>query len=229
MIIKRIVFLANSRKNFERCVAGIEVLQNGYGDWIRPISLRLGGGLNQIERCYVNNIEPSILDIIDIALISHRPHLNHTEDWLTSTRRHWIKRGSISWNTAFSLVDSPETLWINGWNTFNGINDEMPLNLSKNLQSSLYLIAVSSLFIYVISDYRKTGKRIFASFNYKDVEYKFSVTDSFCEEELKKLDFGDYQYDDCLLTISLSEPFRKNDGNLYQYKLIAAIILKPKE
>ena len=38
--VKRIVCLANSFKIGGSCIAGKEVLANGYGGWIRPVSAR---------------------------------------------------------------------------------------------------------------------------------------------------------------------------------------------
>lgn len=57
--VKRIVCLANSRKQSGRCIAGKEVLENGYGHWIRPVSARPSAEVSEEERRYDISIHPS--------------------------------------------------------------------------------------------------------------------------------------------------------------------------
>ena len=66
--VKRIVCLANARKEGERCLAGKELLPDGRsGAWIRPISdQRDNGALVEHERVYVDRTEPALLDIVNI-------------------------------------------------------------------------------------------------------------------------------------------------------------------
>ena len=55
---KRIVCLANSRKMSGRCIAGKEVLDTGYGEWIRPISKRETAEISEEEMRFENGEIP---------------------------------------------------------------------------------------------------------------------------------------------------------------------------
>ena len=225
MITKRIVILANSRKNAERCLAGVEVPFTPINSWVRPISIRLGHGLNEMERLYQNKNEPEVLDVVDITLIRAQPHSCQSENWLISSRQIWKKIYSISWSQAASIAETPAALWSNGHSTYSGKNDEVPTNLVADFKKSLFLIHAISVVIHVFKDY--TGnKKIHASFLYCGFNYRFSVTDVIYEQQYKQKEFGNFQLGECLLTISLGEPFTKKNGIVCHYKLIAAIIEK---
>src|ERR1035438_2085128 len=80
---KDIVCLANSRKHSGRCVAGKEVLADGYGKWIRPVSARPSAEISEEERRYENGVLARVLDIIRIPIIGATPQLYHRA--ITST------------------------------------------------------------------------------------------------------------------------------------------------
>ena len=66
---KTIVCLANSRKLSGRCIAGKELVNSGYGSWIRPVSHRPTEEISEEERRFENGDDPQILDRISIQLI----------------------------------------------------------------------------------------------------------------------------------------------------------------
>ena len=224
MIYKRIVLLANSRKHAERCLAGIELNQNPK-KWIRPVSSRPGEGLNEAERHYKNNIEPATLDIVDVPLIQPNPHGCQRENWLVSPRDYWIKQGSMSYNDVLPLAQPPLILWKNGNSTYNGINDEVPTEEAQKSTYSICLLESPHVTIHVFNNY-VGQKKVHAEFIHAGVRYRLSVTDSIYEPHFKSKPLGSYNMGTCILTISIGEPFNKNDGKSYQYKLVAGIIPK---
>ena len=71
--IKRIVCLANSRKEGDRCIAGKELLADGSpGGWVRPVSDRGDEAVNESERQYEDGDEPRVLDVVDVPLLELR-------------------------------------------------------------------------------------------------------------------------------------------------------------
>lgn len=222
MIKKNMLLLANSRKHSERCLAGREFSSSSWQGWVRPVSAREGEGLNSYERKYRDDGEPAVLDLIEVPLIRANPHSCQTENWLVSPDDWWTKIGNVSWDNAYDLAESPEELWFNGQHTYLGINDEIPWRISKSYTSSLCLIYAPSVDISVSTSFDKTKVR--AAFSYRDVRYNLSLTDSIWEPHFRGQGRGTYRLNDCLLTISLSEPFKKNGGEFYQYKLVAAAI-----
>jgi len=78
---KTIVCLANSRKPPSgRCIAGKEILESGYGGWIRPVSARPSAEVSEEERRYKDGRDPRVLDIIVVPMIAPAPSLHQTEN-----------------------------------------------------------------------------------------------------------------------------------------------------
>ncbi len=121
--VKRIVCLANSRKPPSgRCIAGKEVLENGYGPWIRPASARPSAEVSEEERRYENGQDPRLLHIIDVPMIEAAPMLHQTENHIIDGDYYWTKRGELIWTELNQLIDRPTTLWANGDSTYYGLN-----------------------------------------------------------------------------------------------------------
>ena len=81
--VKRIVCLANSRKQKERCIAGKELLADGRpGGWVRPVSDRGDEAVSSFERQYKDRTEPRVLDVIDVPVLEERPNTYQSENWL---------------------------------------------------------------------------------------------------------------------------------------------------
>jgi hypothetical protein len=115
--VKRIVCLANSRKHSGRCIAGKEVLERGYGPWIRPISARPSAEVSEEERRYETGRDPRVLDIIDIPMIAAAPVLHQTENHVIDAEHYWTKTNELPWADLKRLVDNPAMLWSNGDST----------------------------------------------------------------------------------------------------------------
>ncbi len=221
--VKRIVCLANSRKLSGRCIAGREWDQEKRaGDWIRPVSVRKSQEVSEYERQYEDGSDPRLLDIIDIPMKRPQPEDHQSENWLLDPEYYWEKVGSYSPFELSSLVDPVEPLWIDGDSTYSGRNDKIPIDARVKIRTSLRLIEVEELTLYVFAPGEAFGnakRRVQGWFVYSGQHYRLWVTDPTYERRyLSKLD-GTYRIGACHLTISLGEPY---EGAIY--KLIAAIL-----
>ena len=219
MFTKKIICLANSIKINGRCVAGKEILgHNKFGNWIRPVSARQKGELSVHEISYDQVSCPKLLDIVTIPLRKRSPQTYQVENTLIESGRKWVKSREFNKNSVAKMLDDVPTLWLNGWNSSNGMNDRIPQEIAEQqIISSLLLIKPISLRIHVEQEFK--GKKARAKFKYKGVEYWLVITDPL-EEAYKKKPAGDYKISgEVFLCVSLGEPF---DG--WCYKLVAGVI-----
>jgi hypothetical protein len=220
VIVKRVLCLANSRKLSGRCVAGPEATNDGPTVWIRPVSSREHQEVSEYERQYENGSDPKVLDLIDIPLIKRIPKEYQQENWLLDPDRYWVKIGSVVPDDLDRYVHPESPLWIDGYSTYNGLNDKVPIDLAKTLETSLRLIRVGKVTLSVFeSGFVHTKRRVQAQFQYSGSRYGLWVTDPRYETEYLARGNGDYPIGPCCLTISLGEAFQ---GACY--KLVAAII-----
>ena len=225
---KRIVCLANSRKLAGRCIAGREWDGAHPGDWIRPVSKRPGQEVSEYERQYEDGSDPKVLDVIDVPVVERveRDEENwQSENWLLDEEWYWRKVGTYAWFDLPALVDAPKPLWRDGFDTYHGRNDRVPLEEMGRFQNSLCLIEVPELTLVVFAPGEAFGnrkRRVQGRFGHAGRRYALWVTDPVCERRyLAKLD-GEYRRDRCFLTISMGERY---EGHCY--KLIAAVIECP--
>lgn len=213
--VKRIVCLANSRKEKDRCIAGKEFLPDGRpGGWIRPVSQRSTQEVSKFERQYKDRGEPLLLDVIDVPVIEPQPLLHQKENWLLDQSVFWKKVHRITRDELEPFTDESASLWIDGYRSESGWNNRVPTSHAGCLEDSLRLIKVDRLEVSV------SQKKCDGRFRYDGQEYKMRITDPAYEEEYVRLPKGSYALGDCFLTISLTgEPYK---GHFY--KLIAAII-----
>ena len=222
--VKRIVCLANSRKLHGRCVAGREWNDGQAGPWIRPVSDREHQEVSEYERQYEDGSDPRVLDVIDVPVVEPRPQSFQSENWLLDPEYYWERVGKLSWFDLPVHADPAAGLWHDGYNTYHGRNDKIPLEIAESLRDSLKLVHVDGLQLSVFKPgeaFGNTKRRVQGRFSHKGSWYSLWVTDPVYERQyLAKLD-GTYSVGECFLTISLGEPF---GGAVY--KLIASIIEK---
>jgi hypothetical protein len=218
---KRIVCLANSRKESGRCIAGKVIDGSAYGQWIRPVS-ETGWGLSKHERLYPDNTEPRVLDLIDINLKRAVPDAHQTENWSVNSSTRWSSAGLMKWTELFRLEDHPTTLWHNGSSTYHGLNDRVSLADCRELHCSLYLLHLYRMKLRVLTPglaYGEPARRVQGAFRYRGINYRMWVTDPTVEQFNSSRPDGLYGIGECFVTISLGEPFLG-----YCYKLLAAVI-----
>ncbi|MBX3234599.1 MAG: hypothetical protein KF814_00485 [Nitrospiraceae bacterium] len=223
-IIKRIVCLANSRKLHGRCIAGRELVGGKPVGWIRPVSDREREEVSEYERQYEDGSDPILLDVIEVPLAEPRPKGYQQENWLLDPAQYWVKMGRFAWNDLTHLADTRGPLWLNVHHTYNGLNDEIPLEQAQAIRSSLKLIHVDGVELHVFRTggvFGNPKRRVQARFQFAGDDYRLWVTDPVIERDYLAQGDGVYTLKYCYLTISLGEPY---NGNCY--KLVAAVIQK---
>jgi hypothetical protein len=219
---KRIVCLANSRKLNGRCIAGLELLENGHGPWIRPVSAREHEEVSEYERQYEDGSDPQVLDVIDIPLLEPRANRYQPENWLLDPEEYWARVERFPAADLDELVDKPGKLWLNGGHTFNGRNDQIPIDQAAAATSSIRLIRADRMQLKVFAPgeaFGNTKRRVQARFRWGGDEYWLWVTDPIVERAYLGRQDGDYEMGRHYLTVSVGEPY-----NGFCYKLVAAVI-----
>ena len=223
--VKRIVCLANSYKPPDgRCFADREVLGNGFGGWIRPVSPRPTAEVAFSEYRYENNLSPRLLDILDIPLLNPDPRHHQTENHVIDAGR-WVKVGELPFQALEQLRDRPAALWINNDRTKgDGYFDCISHAEAFALRDSLLLIKPDNLNVKVGRHYW-TGKKTYrAAFDYNGTHHNLSVTDPIARDAFVGKEEGGYPLTDVYLCVSLTEPYEHDDRC---HKLVAAIIRNP--
>lgn len=230
---KTVVCFANSRKPGGRCFAGKSIDDKR---WIRPVSSRETHSLTEREECiknsncdcdYCSPEVPNLMDILKIELICNDCQNHQTENFSIGEKK-WEKVGHLSKSSIDEYLDKNfDSLWINGYSSYNRLNDRFPVDYLGNITDSLRLIEVDGLVINVVEETYLDGnrrKRVYGKFKYGNENYILPVTDNRFEDCFMEKQPGTVQKsnDDqkVILCISLAPEFK---GSCY--KLIAGIIL----
>ncbi len=220
---KTLLCLANSYKTSGRCLAGVEVCQDGTLQWIRPVSAREHGEISEQERMYADGTDPRVGDILEIPLLRTSRHPFQSENHLIDPHRHWVfSRRAVERDIQRCQDDSGRPLWRNGSSSTYGKNDRVRENLAMPNEGSLRLIKVDQLEVRLELETNRYGskRKLRGAFVHAGVQYVLGITDP----QLRRRYFfgpdGRYQIGPAYLCISLGDPW---DG--FAYKLIATVIL----
>ncbi|MFC9652339.1 hypothetical protein [Streptomyces sp. NPDC056937] len=219
---KQLICLANSRKHGGRCIAGIDLESS---TWIRPISHRAGHEISELERQYVGGVEPRVLDVISMKLIRRHEYEFQRENWLIDSSVRWVRLGRMEWDDLRLFEQRPSRLWVNsGDDTVKGVNDRVSVARSNELVDSLKIIRVDSATIIVGRPY-ETGRDldVRVEFWHSESPYILKVTDCVYVDRFRARGVGRHEIGESFLTVSLGEEWKD-----YYYKLVAAIIERPK-
>lgn len=219
---KTIVCLSNSRKISGRCIAGKEYVNGQFRDWIRPVSGRHDEEISEEDRRYQTGDYAKLLHIVTIPMIRPVPEGFQGENHLIDEGFYWVKKGVVVWSDLVAAVDVPSALWIDGYSTYNGINDRIPEKLVHSVDSSLLLLGPLRVTLDVAADDADFGnqrRRVRAFFRHHRTEYSIAVTDPVIERDYLRHPDGRYTVDEAIICVSLGKVWKG-----FADKLVAAVI-----
>jgi hypothetical protein len=215
---RRIICLANSKKNLGRCVAGLELTGGNPGTWLRPVSERSGHELSLDDRRYEDGGDVALLDIVDITLLRHAPEGCQHENHVIDDTIYWRKVGTFPASDLVRHARTAGPLWVDGNSSYSGVNDRVAADVADQLRHSLELVRPTKPIIFVAPG--RVKRQVRAGFHLGAAEYNLVVTDTKVEAAYLSRENGTYPLPgEVLFCVSLGEPF---DGN--RYKLVAAVI-----
>jgi len=215
-VTKRIVVLANSEKHLGRCVAGLEWPAGSV--WVRPVSERQYEELSLDEQRCEDGQDSGLLDVVELSLVAPTPSGHQLENWRIDQTPGWRRVDRAAWADVAKLALTSGTLWMNGYSSKYGKNNQIPASEISAIKDSLRLIRVPNLMVKVWVPWDR--KRIDGVFSFGGTQYQLSLTDP-AVEAIYGNEKGEHYLGECCVTISLGELF---DGN--HYKLIAGVMQK---
>jgi hypothetical protein len=218
MNLTRIIVLANSRKQSNSCLAGIEMKT---GKWVRPVTNLPDGGVRKSDM-RTGGGWPQLLDILDIPLDTTGPDFEFESENRTILPGPWYLRGRADVKDILKYVQHPLYVLHNDWKYVSV--EEMK---QKDFQdrTTLELIRVDDFSVRDTTS-PSTGKQGWKGLVVSGGRVlDLPITDPvFCE----RMATGHRPSGSCLLTMSLSMPHKPADWQADDapvcWKLIAGII-----
>lgn len=200
----RIICLANSLKYGDRCIAGIDPAT---GDWIRPMS-DLADGRITSEMQLIDDQEPALLDILEIPLAQTGPSI-----WDYESENRSLLSGA--WQRV-GKAQPAEVLQYCGEYSNILHNDEKFVTVSylKSLPAAerrtLQLVYATA--ISVRSKAKTQGGRSWKGSLTTPTGQQ--ITDAIITDPvlIDRLETGNLPQSPCLVTVSLSMPYRPANG-----------------
>lgn len=221
MRMTRIVVLANSWKHHDWCIAGIDL---DTGKWIRPVT-RLDDGRIPRSAMKLDAYFPELLDVLEIPLDSTGPDFGFESENRTIMSGRWRHRGTLSYGDLRRFYNRCEHVLHNHHKYVT--LEEMQAKPFEE-RSTLQLMYTDKFRV------RDARKNTTDRHNWKGVivsggrEMAATITDPVF---FGKLDRGEKTLPSCLLTMSLSMPYKPanwgGDREAVFWKLIAGVIEVP--
>ncbi|HHN8406096.1 TPA: dual OB domain-containing protein [Morganella morganii] len=223
-MFRRLVLLACSYRPGGRCVAGFELVDGNSAGWVRPVCSSGEGQVHDSDRICDNGKTAVKLSVVEVDVDKSQNHPMQRENVIFNHNVKW-KYVSEYPQTHLSLtcfLESPHTLWENGFNSTNGVNDKVPVSLVKGTRQSLFFIKPTKLFIHIATEGEEFGnpiRKVRARFNYNNIEYMFSLMDADILDEFKTSANGEYEIFNAYMVVSLAGEYLQ-----HYWKIAAAII-----
>ena len=212
---KRMICLAKSKKLGATCVAGLEWDGTTRGEWVRPVGDRLSEAIVDEEMTFESGEQVSLLDVVEIDFLEHRPHACQVENHLIADDYRWRKVGELQSARLRELAEEPPDLW--GTDNHGYIRDRIPAGEADALTSSLMLVRLESPTAEVKVWPERTTVRV--GFNYRGFPYNMTATDPAFKGRFVRKGEGTYKLaNETFACLSLGEP-----DNGFRFKLAAAV------
>ena len=225
MAVRRIVCLANSYKNGGRCIAGIELVNGGFGPWIRPVSDRPARAISAIEQTCTNGTSSGLLDVLDIDFGMPLPEAYQSENVLINPGTSWVKSGSLpAAALGPALHPGHAPLWPHTESTYNGHSDKISTANLPNIGSSLSLVQPAVATVRVIqSPFKEAGKLdVRVQFLWAGELNDLKLTDPQKLDVYQAAGVGNYNLNNPTMCVSIGEIFPPQNA---AYKLVAGLIV----
>lgn len=212
----KIICLANSKKNGDRCIAGIDICTK---KWVRPIytnSTNPADGRIPRNIRLINGQEPKLLDVIDIPLYHQGENFGFESENLNILSGQWRKIREALPSELSQQLDNGSILH----NCKKYVEVSFLQSLPFEQRKTIQLVYAQKLRIIRSNDNWKGSIE-------NDVNCKLKEAKITDPEFINKLNSGYIPQNPCLVTVSLSMPyipFEHWDGDPPCWKLIAGVI-----
>lgn len=217
--LKRIVCLANSWKLDERCIAGIDL---DTGKWVRPVCDSLYPENGKIPRSVrlVEGREPKLLDVLEIPLADTGNDFGFECENLSVLSGEWNFLGRLQPRELVVYCGNFSQILHNSSKYVNPSQlKALPFHQRRTLQ-----LVQTSTFSVTKNSTGNTGWRGSLQGVKDQILRDAKITDPVFAE---KLEAGYQPQTSCLVTVSLSMPYRPHsdwEGEAPCWKLIASVI-----
>ncbi|MFM7885140.1 MAG: dual OB domain-containing protein [Pseudanabaena sp.] len=209
-----IVCLANSRKHNNKCVAGLNLKT---GQWIRPVTNTEDGAIPNYSTL-INGKSLQILDLVDIPLNEQERGKGYESENRLIQSGEWKISGQIQPSDLLKFRESEllhfeEDAWL------QAIPYKYLRSLPRNKCRTLQLVQTDN---FRVRQKESDKWRGIMPIGNSDEVLNASITDP---KLCRLLDSGHQVSSNCLLVISLSQPFQKSEeSELMCHRLIAGVV-----